>query len=188
MILSGKRLTTRTLTKISLLATMAFIIMLLDFPLGIFPTWLKFDFSDIPALIGALAMGPVVGVVIELIKNLLKIAYKGTETGGIGELANFIIGSSYVFAVGFVYYRNKTIKNAIYGMVLGTLLMAVMGALANYYVLLPLYDKFVPEWGLLAQRGSIVKIAIIPFNILKGITVSLLTFPLYKRISHFLKG
>lgn len=187
MMLVKEKFNTRTLTKVSLLSCFAFIMMILDFPIGaLFPVWLKFDFSDVPALIGSFAMGPVAGMIIELIKNLLKIAFKGTQTGGIGELANFIVGTSFVFTAGYIYSNKKTLKRAVMGMAAGTIAMVVIGALANYFVMLPLYDKFVPAWGLMEHRASIVKAAIIPFNILKGVIVSFVTIPLYKKISPIL--
>lgn len=186
MILTTKKITTKTITKISLLSTVATILMYLDFPLAfLFPEWLRIDLSEVPVLIGAFTMGPVAGIVIELIKNLLILLFKGSMTGGIGELANFIIGSSLVFTAGYIYNTAKTYKRAIIGLIAGIFVMAAVGALANYFVMLPLYDK-ITGWGLMAIRMELITTAIIPFNLVKGALSALIVIPLYKRVSLYL--
>ncbi|MGO1820229.1 MAG: ECF transporter S component, partial [Senegalia sp. (in: firmicutes)] len=156
------------------------------------------DFSDIPALIGAFALGPMTGVVIELIKNVLNLALEGTTTAGVGELANFIVGSLFVFTAASIYEKGKSFKSAIIGLIAGTLVMTVVAAVANYFFLLPFYsklyglpiDSFV-EMGAVLNKyvvdvKSLVIFAITPFNIVKGILISAITIPLYKRISPIL--
>ena len=103
--------TTRNLVKIAMLSAVAFVLMLLSFPLAaFFPPFLKLDLSDLPALMGGFALGPVAGVLIELIKNILNILIKGTDTGGIGELSNFIVGSFFIVPASIIYMRNKSKK------------------------------------------------------------------------------
>jgi len=115
--------------RIALLSGIAFVLMYFDFPLPIFPVFLKIDLSDIPALIGAFALGPVAGVVIELIKNILYTLIKGSSSMLIGEFANFAIGATWVFVAGFIYNRNRTFKTAIIGLVSSVLAMTVMAVL-----------------------------------------------------------
>ena len=134
-----KTLNTNRFIKLSLLSAIAVILMYIDFPvIPIFP-WLKIDLSDVPALMGAFAFGPLAGVIIELMKNLLILIVKGTGTGFVGELANFLVGVALVWPAALVYKKNKTKKTAILGMVLGVLCIEVVGILANVYLLLPAY-------------------------------------------------
>lgn len=126
--------------KISLLGAIAVVLMYFDFPIPFLPfPWLKIDLSDIPALMGAFAFGPMAGIVVELIKNLLILIVKGTSTYFVGELANFIVGVSLVAPAAWVYHRNKSRKNALLGMALGTLSIEIIGIIANVYLLLPAF-------------------------------------------------
>ncbi len=128
-----------TYIKISLLSAIAVILMYIDFPvIPLFP-WLKIDLSEVPVLMGAFAFGPMTGIVIELIKNLLIIVFKGTYTGFVGEVANFIVGISLVVPASTIYKRNKTKKSSIIGMIVGILILEVVGIIANVYFLLPAY-------------------------------------------------
>jgi len=189
MLAAKKKFDTRYLTKTAVLSVLAFLIMFIEVPLWFAPPFLKVDFSDIPALIGAFALGPMTGVVIELIKNVLHIALKGTTTVGVGEL---------VFTAASIYDRNKSLKSAIIGLISGTIAMTVVAAFANYFFLLPFYAKlygaplesFV-EMGAAVNKfvndvKTLVIFAISPFNIVKGIMISVVTIPLYKRISPLL--
>lgn len=190
---------TRTMVKVSILGAFSFLLMLFDFPLWFAPTFLKFDFSDVPGLIGSFALGPFAGVLVQLVKNLLNLAIEGTDTAAVGELANFIVGSIFVYTAGYIYHRNKTFKTAIIGMVLGTLAMTVVMSLANYFVMIPLYAKLFgwPIEDIVALGSAVNKyvvdfktlilFAVVPFNIVKGIIVTLITTLLYKRVSPILK-
>ena len=182
------------LVKISLLVAMAFVLMLFEVPIPGFPPFLKLDFSDLPAIIGGFALGPVAGVLIEGGKVILNLVFHGSYTGGVGEVANFLIGGSFVFVAAYVYHKNKTKKNAIIGLVLGTIAMTVVGAVFNYYILIPLYATIMGGMGNVigfAAEGNssigsiagIIVLGITPFNIIKGTIVSLITFVSYKRIS-----
>ena len=190
---------TRTMVKVSILGAFSFLLMLFEFPLWFAPTFLKFDFSDVPGLIGSFALGPFAGVLVQLVKNLLNLAIEGTATAAVGELANFIVGSIFVYTAGYIYHRNKTFKTAIIGMVLGTLAMTVVMSLANYFVMIPLYAKLFgwPIEDIVALGSAVNKyvvdfktlilFAVVPFNIVKGIIVTLITTLLYKRVSPILK-
>ena len=191
-----KKLELSTLLKIAILGAISFIIMLVEFPLWFAPSFYQIDFSDIPALIGAFSLGPVAGILIELIKNILHFVLKSSGTGGVGEVANFIIGALFVGIAGFIYQKNKTRKNAVIGMGLGTIIMAIAGSALNYFVLIPVYKNFMPIEQIIDMAKAVnnvvvdVKTLVIytvfPFNLLKGIVVSLITLPLYKRLSSVL--
>ncbi|WP_427338080.1 ECF transporter S component [Caloranaerobacter sp. DY30410] len=198
MLTLKERFNTRMLTKISVLSVLAFLIMYIEVPLWFTPEFLKIDLSDIPALIGAFALGPIAGVIIEFVKNILHLVIKGTSTMGVGELANFLVGSVLVYTAGYIYFKNKTFKNAILGMIIGTVMMTLVASLSNYYFLIPFYaklfgapvDAFV-EMGakvnkFVADYKTFILFAIVPFNLLKGIIVSLITIVLYKKISPIL--
>jgi len=169
---------TSKLIKISLLSAIAIILMYLDFPIIPAFSWLKIDLSDVPALVGAFGFGPIAGVIIELIKNLLIPLIRGSQTGFVGETANFLFGVSLILPASFIYYRNKSKKNAILGMIIGGVIMEIMGIVGNIYLLLPAYGMKMSSdmlqsyiWALLA------------FNGVKAIMVSVLTYILYKKVS-----
>lgn len=194
-----KRQKTAYLTKIGLLSAMATVLMYFDFPLWFAPPFYKIDMSDLCALIGAFALGPLAGVLVEGIKNLLIMLFKGTVTLGIGELSNFVIGCSFVLPAAFIYRHHKSKKRATLGMAAGTLFMATVGSLMNAFVLIPAYvsvmnmplDAIISMGTAVNHRihdiYSLVFWAVVPFNLLKGVIVSLITALIYKRISVLLK-
>ncbi|GFN34640.1 ECF transporter S component [Tepidimicrobium xylanilyticum] len=197
--LNKELLNTKTMVKISVLAVIALILMLLDFPLWFAPSFLKFDISDVPALIGSFALGPMAGVLVQLVKNLLNLLIEGSSTGGVGELANFVVGSIYVYTAGLFYYKDKTFKNAIIGMSIGVLVMTAAMSTINYYIMIPFYAKLfgLPIDKIVAMGSavnkyvvdykSLILYAIVPFNLFKGIIVTLVTLLIYKRVSPILK-
>ena len=166
--------------KISLFGAIAVVLMYFDFPIPFLPfPWLKIDLSDIPALMGAFAFGPMAGVVIELLKNLLILIVKGTGTGFVGEIANFIVGISLVAPAAWVYHRNKSKKTALLGMLLGTLCIEIVGIIANVYFLVPAYGMKMATDEII----NYVTIGLVPFNGIKAIMVCSLTYVLYKKVS-----
>ena len=193
---SKKLLNIKNMTKISILSVIAFILMQLEFPVPLFPSFLKIDLSDLPALVGGFALGPIVGILIELFKNLMHLIQ--TSTSGVGELANFLVGVALVAPASLIYHRDKTKKNAVIGLCVGTIAMGIVGGLANYYIILPFYAnvlKFpinaIVEMGNLVNSNivdlnSLIFYAIIPFNIIKGMLLSVITMLIYKRISSVL--
>lgn len=196
--LKKENFTTRTMVKISVMSVIAFILMILDFPLWFTPPFLKFDVSDVPPLIGAFAMGPMAGVIIQFMKNILKLVIQGSGTGGVGELSNFVVGSIFAYSAGFIYYKKKDKKSAIKGLIIGTLTMAVLISIINYVFMIPFYAKVfgmpldnIIEMGMKVNRfvtdfKTLVVFAVLPFNLLKGVVVSLITMFLYKRVSPIL--
>ena len=164
--------------KISLLGAIAALLMLIEIPLIPMFSWLKMDISELPVLMGAFAFGPMAGVVIEIIKLAVNTMLTGSGTGFIGEIANFIIGVSFVVPASFIYHRNKSKKSAILGMIIGGLFMEVAGIIANIYILLPAYG--------MAEHidlNKYVMVGLIPFNGIKAILISVVTYLVYKKVS-----
>ncbi|NEZ47065.1 ECF transporter S component [Clostridium niameyense] len=185
------------LVKISVLSTIAFLLMFIELPIPIFPGFLKLDISDLPALIGGFALGPVAGIIIELLKNVLHGIFKGS-TGFVGEFANFIVGSVLVIVSSYIYTRKKNKKNAILGLSIGTVVMSIVAGVFNYYILLPLYESILnfPIKDIIAvgskinsnitDLNSFILWAIVPFNVFKGVVVSCITGAIYKSVSPIL--
>jgi len=181
------------ITRVAILSAAAFALNYIEFPVPLFPAFLQLDFSDIPALVGAFALGPLAGVVIELIKNILHLIFKWNIGSPVGELANFIVGVALVGTAGFIYKKRKTKQNAIKGMIIGIVVMAAAGGVMNYFVLLPFYTRFMPIEAIIEMGAAVndsitslkdlVIYAIIPFNIFKGVIIAVITGLLYKKLS-----
>lgn len=196
---SASLLSTKSVAIMAMLAGMAVILMLFEIPLWFAPPFYELDFSEVPILIGAFALGPVAGVVIELLKILLNLIITGTDTVAVGELANFLIGCSMVLPSSIIYHRNKTLKSAIKGLVIGSICMVILGSFMNAFVLLPTYAYFfnIPIESLIAMgtkvnpaidnMSTFIFYAVTPFNLIKGVAVSLITLLVYKRISRTIK-
>ena len=167
------------LVKVALLGAISAILMFVE--ISIIPgfEWLKLDFSELPVLMGGFAFGPIVAIVIELIKIVVKVIYTGASSGYVGLLANFLIGSSFVVPAAFIYQRNKSKKSAIIGMVVGTVAMEVVAIFANLFILLPAYGM--PMQGEAAVEY--VLFGLLPLNSIKAISVSILTYIIYKKVS-----
>lgn len=187
------------LIKVSLLGTISFLLMYIEVAVPLFPEFLKIDISDLPALIGAFALGPIQGVVIELFKNILHGLF-GTKTAFVGELANFLVGGIMVFVAGYIYKKNKTKKVALFGLLASTVVMSVSAGILNLYVFLPLYQKVLGlpisefvKWGHRVNShinsvNGFIYWAIIPFNLIKGVIVSIITMGIYKKVSILFVG
>ena len=188
----------KLIAKVGVLSAVATVLMLLEFPLWFAPNFYELDFSEVPVLLGTFALGPSAGVAIEFVKILLNFVLNGTDTGGIGELANFIVGCSFILPAGYMYKHKKSFNTAILGLLAGTLSLAAVGSLMNYYVLLPVYAKvygapiqaFINMGNVLnpaiTNLKTFVLYAVVPFNIFKGIVVSSITLLIYKKISPIL--
>lgn len=186
----------RMLSMIAMLSAISFVLAFFEFPIPLSPSFARMDLSDLPALIGAFAFGPVAGVAIELVKNALQLLT--TSTGGVGELANFIIGSAFVFVAGLIYKTRKTKKAAYLSCLSASVAMGVAAAIVNYFILLTMFEIFMPLEQLIASFSEFIpfiktKLDVVlynafPFNLLKGFTISVITLLLYKRLSLLLKG
>ena len=177
---------------------MAGALMLLEIPIFFIPSFYKIDLSELPILICTFYLGPVAGVVSELLKILLKLLIKGTTTAFVGDYANFVIGCTFVLPASIVYHAKPGKRSALIGMIAGTLCMTVFGSAFNAWYLLPKYSEMY-SWPLdqiiaagtklnsnIKDIGSFVFFAVVPFNLIKGAVDSALTFLLYKRISPLL--
>lgn len=192
-----KVFTTHALVLCAMLSVIAAILMMFEVATGFFPFFLKVEVSDIPAAIGTLAYGPLAGVLIELLKNILKIIIRGTGTGGVGELANFVVGAAYMIGLGLVCMKNKSIKRVIVGFIVATITMTLVGAIMNYYIMLPFYSKFMPMDSIIELSSEAIKVikdkftlvlyGITPFNILKGIMISVLSYGLFNVLKRAIK-
>lgn len=165
--------------KVSLLVAISVVLMYFDFPIiPAFP-WLQIDLSEIPALMGGFAYGPITGGIIVILKVILRFLLKGTGTAFVGEIANIIVGLALVVPAAYIYHRNKSKKTAIIGMFSGALVMQIAGILANIYILLPLYGMQMEG----AALANYVFLGIVPFNAVKALMVSVITYLLYKKVS-----
>lgn len=184
--------------KVSVLAVIAALIMLLKFPLPFAPSFYKLDLSGVASLIAGFALGPVAGVLTELIKVLLNLIMDGTSTAFIGEAANFAMSVAFILPASLIYKHKKSLSGAIIGMVAGTVSLVFFGAIINYYVLIPAFAKFVFPLDKIISSGNkvnssidslftLVMLATVPFNLVKGLACSLLTALVYKRVSPILK-
>ncbi len=188
----------RNVAQIGVLGGIAFILMTIEFPLWFAPGFYRLDVSELPVLIGSFAMGPLAGILIEMIKVLLYFFIHGSSTAGVGDFANFIFGCSLAVPGAIIYQRRKSRRNALIGLAVGTLAMTAVGAILNAYLLLPVYSAaFHMPMEALIQMGTAVNpainglwafilLAVVPFNLFKGILVSCLTMLLYKSVSPIL--
>lgn len=198
---SEKIFTTRKVAIIGMFSAIATILHMFDFPLPFAPFFYKLDFSELPILIGTFAFGPAAGVMMEFVKILLKLLFKGTSTAFVGDLANFVVGCSFILPASLVYAFKKSKKSAIVACVTGTLCITVFGTAFNAVYLLPAFSKLygIPLDSLLAmgqevnglvKEGSIISFVaacVAPMNLIKGGSVSLVTMLVYKPLSPIIK-
>lgn len=194
-------LSTRKIAMIGLFSAISMILFLFEFPIPfIAPPFYELDFSEIPALVGAFAFGPVAGVMIEFCKVLLKLVIKGTSTAFVGDLANFVIGCSLVLPASIIYMFKKTKKTAVVSCVAGSVVMTVFGTAFNGIYLLPAFSALygMPMEVILSMGTEInghinsittfVCLAVAPMNIIKSVSVSVVTLVIYKPLSPIIKS
>ena len=190
------------LRKVVVTAIMAAIAaVLIEFPSfpipAIMPVFIKFDFSELPALLTSFALGPQWAIIVCLIKNFVSLL--STSTGGVGELSNFLLSCAFVVPAGLIYRKIKTRAGALCGSLLGALTMSGLGVFTNYFVVYPIYanlmggmDKIVGAYSaILPSVDSLIDCLLIfnlPFTFVKGMVSVLITFIIYKKISPILKG
>jgi len=193
---------TRKVAIIGMFSAIAMILHLFDFPLPFAPEFYKLDFSELPILVGTFAFGPAAGVMMEFVKIMLKLMVKGTSTAFVGDLANFVIGCSFILPASIMYAFRKNKKSAVMACITGTLIMTVFGTAFNAVYLLPAFSKLygIPLDQLLAMgtavnplagEGSIVSFVVAcvaPLNLVKGASVSLVTLLIYKPLSPIIKA
>lgn len=187
------------IAQIGMLGAIAVVLMLFEVPLPFAPTFYKIDLSEVPVLIGSFAMGPMAGAFIELVKILLNFLINGTDTAGVGELANYFIGISMCVPAALVYQKLHSKKGAIIGSAVGTVTMTIFGCFINAYIMLPAYasafqmplDKLIAMGaalnGNITNLFTFVVFAVAPFNLVKGVAVSVIVLLVYKKIRPILK-
>ncbi|CAG9611731.1 Riboflavin transporter FmnP [Bacillus rhizoplanae] len=169
---------------VAMLSSIAYLLMMLDFPLPGLPPFLQIDFSDVPALIAAIIFGPISGVIVEGIKNVLYYSIQGDLTGvPVGEVANFVAGCLFILPASLLFRKHRTVKSLTTGLMFGTIMMTVIMSVLNYFIIFPAYTWFLgqPAMSNDAMRQIIVA-GILPFNIIKGIIVTIIFVPLFSRL------
>ena len=189
---------TRILTGCGLLIAVAVVLQFIEFPIPIIPSFIKLDFSDLPEIIGAFAYGPVAGIVIALVKNVIHMAV--SQSGFVGELSNFVLGAVFSATAGLIYMHHKTKKTAVIAGVVGAAVMAAVSLPLNYFAIYPLYYNILgfPQEAVLSMYQAILPsvktmpqaliIFNIPFTFVKGLQCVLFTLLIYKPLSPILKG
>ncbi len=191
---------TKKLVTVAVLSAVSTILFLIKIPLAfIAPPFYELDLSNVVSLIGAFALGPVAGVLIELLKNVINLVIDGSITGGIGELSNFLTACAFVVPASLIYKYKRDKKSAIIGLLVGILTMTVFGFFSNLYIMIPAYSKALslPLEQIVGMGTAIhssidsvfdlVFLCVVPFNLIKGIIISTVTFLLYKKISKLIK-
>ena len=187
------RLSVATMTRIAILAAAASILFLIEIPIVAF---YKLDLSNIPVLLGAFSMGPVPGLIILALKSAIGLLH--SSSAGVGELADFVMGAALIIPASVIYHRNKSRKNAIIGMAIGTVCMVIVGVLMNKWVMLPFYmgafhmdmDGIIRAAGVAGvdSEWKLLLLVTGPFNLLKGVVLSIVTALIYKPLSPILHG
>lgn len=189
---------TKYLAKVGLLSAMATLLMFLEVPVPMMPLFLKLDISELPAIIAAFSLGPAAAVLVELIKNIIHAA--NTQTAGIGECANFLVGVAFLVPAGLVYRGRPDYLGTVLALAAGTISMVLASSVLNYYILLPLYQAVlhlplerIVSFGsaanpLITDLRTLVALAIAPFNFLKGVVISLFTLMMYKKVLPLLRS
>ena len=192
----NKKVNTRVLAGCGMLTAAAIVLQYLEIPIPFIPSFIKLDFSDLPELIGAFAYGPLAGVVIALVKNIIHLAV--SQSGYIGELSNFILGAVFAGVAGVIYKKNRTMKGALVGGVVGAVLMALVSFPSNLFIVYPFYYNFMPKEVVLQAYQAIVPsmksieqsllVFNMPFTFIKGILCVVISMLIYKPLRPLLKG
>lgn len=195
--INNKKLNVRYLAVTGMLAAIAFVIMFFDFPVPmLIPNFIEMDFSELPALIGAFAFGPLCGVLVSLMKNLVHLTI--THTAGVGELANFLMGAVFAGTAGLIYKHKKNKRSALIGSLVGALLMGLASIPINYFITYPFYYNFMEPEAVLMQyqlilpsMENILECLVVfnfPFTTAKALICAVITMLIYKHLSPILKG
>lgn len=189
---------TRLIAGCGMLTAAAVVLQYIEIAIPIMPSFIKLDFSDLPALLGAFAYGPVAGILIELLKNVIHLAV--SQSGFVGELSNFILGAVFVGVAGLIYKKKKSRAGAFIGGIVGALAMAIVSVPSNYFIIYPMYYSILgfPEpavlgmyQALLPSTKSILQALLtfnLPFTFVKGLISAIVTMPIYKPLRPLLKG
>ncbi len=197
--MKNNKINVRKMVVTALLSAVAAILMFLDFPVPmIIPSFIKMDFSELPALIAAFSLGPWWGAVVCFIKNLINVILHSSATAGIGELANFLLGAVFAVVAGYIYQYKKTKKTAVVASVIGAFVMAIISLPINYYITYPAYSLVLSMEAIVGMYSAILPAANtlfkallffnVPFTLLKGVLTALIAMLIYKPLSPIIKG
>ena len=191
-----KRVNVRKLVMTAMLSAVATVLMFLGFSVPLMPSYLKLEFSELPALIASFSMGPVSGVVVCLVKNLVNVF--STTTGGVGELCNFILGCVFVVPAGLIYNRWRTRRGALGASLVGALVMALGSVLTNYFLVYPAYSLLMSMEAIMGMYQAInpsvqelwqaLLIFNLPFTFCKGLISAVITILVYKKLEPVING
>ena len=192
-----KRTNTRKLTSVAMLAAVSTVLMFFSFNVPLMPSFIKMDLSELPALIASFTFGPVSGITVCLVKNLINLFF--TTTGGVGELSNFLLGAMFVAPAGFIYQKMKTKKGAMVASVIGAATMAVLSVFTNYFITYPVYANLMaPMEAIIGAYQAInpnVETLIdallwfnMPYTFIKGMLSVVITMLIYKPLAPILRG
>lgn len=181
---------------IALLSALATVLMALSFSVPFMPSFIKMDFSELPALLASFSIGPGAGVLVCLVKNLINLPL--TTTGGIGELSNFLLGVAFVLPAGLIYRFKKDRAGALIASGVGSLAMGLLSLPINYFVTYPIYAKMLPIATIVSMYQAILPsvdgllscliVFNMPYTFLKGVLNAIICFIIYKPLSPYLKG
>lgn len=175
---------TKRLITISMLSAVSFILMFIKFPIPFLPPYLTLDFSDVPALLATFSLGPIAGVIVAFIKNLLNFFFNVGDP--VGPVANFLAATSFLITAYYVIKNKHNIKSQIIGFSIATIVMTIVLSILNYFVLLPLYGMIMNLSNVVENIKIVIVSGVIPFNIIKGIIISVVFILLFKRLKNVL--
>ena len=175
----------KRLITISMLSAVAFVLTFIKFPLPFLPPYLTLDFSDVPTLLATFLLGPIAGIIVAFIKNILNFLFNMGDP--VGPVANFLAGASFLLSAYYVYKNKRSTRTLIYGLIVGTIVMTIVLSILNYFVLLPLYGMIFNLGDVVKNLKIVIVSGVIPFIIIKGIIISIIFVLLYKRLKNILK-
>jgi riboflavin transporter FmnP len=196
IVMKNRKTNIYVLVSVSLLSALSSVLMFFSISIPLVPSFLKIDISELPALIAAFTVGPVAGVTVCLVKNIVNLL--ATTTGGVGELCNFLLGASFVVPAGLIYKRMKNRPGALLGGFAGALLMSIVSFPINYYIIYPFYTQFMPMEAIMGMYQAIrpstdslaeaLVVFNMPFTFAKGVIDIVLAFAIYKPLAPVING
>ncbi|SDA15953.1 Riboflavin transporter FmnP [Ruminococcus sp. YE71] len=201
--MTKSKLNTRTITVIGMMSALSFIVFMLEIPAPLMPSFIKLDLSNVISLLTAFALGPVEGVIVCFIKNLIHLMVRGyASTMGVGNLFDFVTSSVFCFTAGLIYKHNRTIKGAMIATVVGSLVFTLVSLPLNYFIVYPFYFKLFAKYGgeagvlgmyqaiLPSVKNTLSALLIfnVPFTFVKGVICAMITAVVYKPLSPVIKG
>lgn len=175
----------KRLITISMLSAVAFVLTFIKFPLPFIPPYLTLDFSDVPTLLATFLLSPIAGIIVALIKNILNFLFNIGDP--VGPVANFLAGVNFLLSSYYVYRKRRNNRSLIYGLITGTIVMTIVLSILNYFVLLPLYGMIFNLGDVLNNVKIVIVSGVIPFNLIKGIIISIIFVLLFRRLRHIIK-